>query len=336
MSTLSVCFLADLTGNVDEGMKVTASRISTEVSKQGVNVQVMNPFAFNTIAFWRRLIAFDPDIVHYVPGPSTKSYVLGRLCSTVTRSRLVMSAPLPQLGTVGKLLVSLYSPDKVFVQSEETDRLFSDLGTSTQFVPTGVDLTTYQPVSANEVSNLRMKYDLPQKKTVVLHIGHIKRGRNLYWLKAIQEIPTVQVVVVGSTSTTPDKEVWQSLEEAGCDVRREFYPEIYELYQACDIYVFPTISEENSIQCPASVVEALATGLPVVSTAFGALPSLFPKRERSPVLFVDSKREFEQRVNDIVHDEIEYDEPRLVVEEHGWDRIASQLIEEYERVLTQP
>lgn len=112
---------------------------------------------------------------------------------------------------------------------------------------------------------------------LVLHVGHLNRSRmDEAEMSAVARSPGRRLVIVGSTSTPHDPGLVQELEAAGCQVIGAYLPRIESLYGAADAYLFPTRAQRSSIGVPLSVLEALACGLPVVSTRFEGLPRLFP------------------------------------------------------------
>lgn len=322
--------LADISGNIDEGMKVTAQNLSTSLESKGIEVFIRNPIDSLSISFWRDIRSFEPDIVHYVPGPSTKGIVLGRFCSIATRSPLVMSAPLPQLGLIGEFLLRTGGPNQVFVQSKETEERFQHLGVETVFIPTGVDTDRFVPVDDDTKRHLREKYEIPLNARVVLHVGHIKKGRNLQWLKKLQQRNDLHVVIVGSTTTDIESDIKSRLIDAGCIVRTEYFPAIEEMYALSDVYAFPTKSSTDSIQCPASVIEAMSTNTPVVSTRFGALPHIFDEIEHG-VTFITNYKEFEKKVNQTLLENRAT--PRDSILEFDWEIIGGKILNQYLEVI---
>jgi hypothetical protein len=83
-------------------------------------------------------------------------------------------------------------------------------------------------------------------------------------------VPERDVVVIGSTSTPEDASLRTYLESAGVRVIREVVP-VHEFYRLADAYVFPTVDSEGCVEIPLSVLEALASGLPVLARPFGGL-----------------------------------------------------------------
>jgi glycosyltransferase involved in cell wall biosynthesis len=154
------------------------------------------------------------------------------------------------------------------------------LGVKTHTLPLGVDNKRYCPCGNHEQSDLRAKYSLPASGTVLLHVGHIKRSRNIEWLIEVKrQLPDMSILVVGSTTTIQDKELRVLMENEGIIIIREYMPKIEELYQLADCYVFPVLKYNAAIETPLSVLEAMATNLPILTTRFGSLPDTFHEDE---------------------------------------------------------
>jgi glycosyltransferase involved in cell wall biosynthesis len=154
------------------------------------------------------------------------------------------------------------------------------LGVKTHTLPLGVDNKRYCPCGNHEQSDLRSKYSLPASGTVLLHVGHIKRTRNIEWLIEVKrKLPDMSILVVGSTTTIQDEGFRVLIEKEGLIVRREYIPKIEELYQLADCYVFPVLKYNAAIETPLSVLEAMATNLPILTTRFGSLPDTFHEND---------------------------------------------------------
>jgi len=65
------------------------------------------------------------------------------------------------------------------------------------------------------------------------------------------------------------------LKKYGFRIIDEYVPNIEEIYNLADCYVFPTFKRHNCIDMPLSVMEAMACNIPVISTKFGGLPKIF-------------------------------------------------------------
>ena len=65
------------------------------------------------------------------------------------------------------------------------------------------------------------------------------------------------------------------MEKEGLIVVHKYIPSIEEMYQLADWYVFPVLKNDAAIETPLSVLEAMSTNLPVLTTRFGSLPDTF-------------------------------------------------------------
>lgn len=144
----------------------------------------------------------------------------------------------------------------------------------TKILPLGIDVTRFKPYKAKYI--LREKYKIPKDIFVLLHVGHINRSRNIHWFKKVQEsFGKIQVLIIGSTSTEQDERLFEDLTKSGVLILREVIPDIQEIYQLVDCYCFPVLQNDGAMEVPLSVIESMATNLPVITTPFGRLPELF-------------------------------------------------------------
>ena len=337
---MRICLLGKLTGNIDEGMKNIVFNISSRLSEEH-EVLVLNPLDVFSLHFWHSLKKFNPHIVHYIPGPSLNSFVLVKLISLYLQYlnnkkniKFVMSAPFPKLSKVSEKIIHLFRPDLMIVQSKSSEKIFAKRGFKTILLPlSGVDIKKFRPVKDSVKYKLREKYNIDVDKFVVLHVGHIKEGRNVQILKKVQiKNSDIQVVIVGSTSTRIEEKIYRELINNGCVVIREYINGIEELYQLSDCYIFPTTNKFNCIELPLSVLEAMACNLPVISTKFRALPEFFTEGEG--LIFVDT---YNQIFNEIIKlkninnkDEIN---TRRKVKPFSWNHIIQKLNNIYERLI---
>jgi len=203
------------------------------------------------------------------------------------------------------------------------------LGCPTTFLPNGVDISRFKPVSVEEKCALRMKYDLPLDGFVVLHVGPIKRGRNLQVFTELQA-HGCQSLILGSTTVGMELGLYRELRQAGCMVWRWYFPHVQELYALADCYLFPTLRRGEAIELPLSVLEAMACNLPVISTPFGALERIFAPGDglnfiRGPeeaVIAIEAVRQGGLPIR-----------TREKVLAYSWDSVAFRLEEVYNSLL---
>lgn len=222
--------------------------------------------------------AFGPDLVLYVPSPSSTLSSFLR-CASLRRHAPAathgMVALIPRRhGALVRPVVGSASPDVVFVPSYSSLLHLADIGVPGQLIPVGVDTDTFRPAADGEKIRLRRRYGVGDDHYVYLHVGHLSSKRNLLALRSLRE-DGAEVIVVGSTSTPQDRSLREKLESAGVRVIREVMS-IEELYRLADCYVFPVIDSEGCVEVPLSVLEAMASGLPVLARPFGGLRDHFP------------------------------------------------------------
>lgn len=254
---------------------------------------------FLSLPLRKLLRDFSPDIILYLPEASAtfNSFLRARVLKYMySPAQVMMLSTQSRTYTVLQdfLIRSVLSPDMLFVQNRTDAALFSGKGIDTRLLPPAVDSRRFSPPGTDEKDRIRKQYGISATSKVVLHIGHIKAGRNIEWLREIQSIDNCQVVIVGSTSTKKEDRVKQRLEEAGVMVIDRYIEDISTMYKMSDIYVFPVTSSLNAIDMPLSVLEAMACNLPVITTRFGGLVDVF--HEDSGFRYVDSSEELKEAV----------------------------------------
>jgi len=331
---MKICLLGEFSGNLDEGMRKVSFHFAEEFKKKQHQVLTLDLRDVFTKAFWKDIKNFNPDIIHYIHGPSIKSFILLKVISLYSRdAKTVMSAMHPSFSFLSRQFISVFKPDLILTQSHETEEMFKKRGCKTEFMPCGVDVKKFTPVTVKVKEELREKYGVEKQKFVILHVGSIKRGRNVLLLKELQEKDgTNQVVIVGATSTGIEKEILHQLEKAGCIVWKEYFEEkeIQEIYALSDCYVFPATNVLSAIEIPLSVLEAMSCNLPVISTRFGGLDRAF--EEGDGLIFADKDEDFMQGIEKIKRGGMEI-RTREKVLPYSWENIAKRLEETYERLL---
>ncbi len=188
---------------------------------------------------------------------------------------IVMSTPITGLP---RLLLKM-SGAQVLCLSEESCQTFRDaIGERASHLCTGVDTARFVPADKARKLELRRKYGLPEDKPIVLHVGHMKEGRNIGQMMKID--PCYHAVLAVSTMTAEfeDKELRERLlTRQELTLFDQHIPCIEELYQLSDVYFFPVTARHNCIDVPLSALEAAACGLPVVATPYGELKALLDK-----------------------------------------------------------
>lgn len=333
---MRICLLGECRGNLDEGMRNITLRFANHLSKdhQTLALDLRDVFSKD---FWKKIRDFKPDIIHYLHGPTIKSFILAKMISFYCKdAKVVMSAMRPIIPYLLREFIPLIKPDLILTQSYETEKMFKRLGCKTEFLPSGVDINKFKPVSEETKKELRQKYGFDEDKFIILHIGSIKRGRNIQLLTKLQRDDN-QILIVGSSSTGIDSRVYWNLIESGCIVWVKYIKNIEEIYALSDCYIYPTVSRydflgraiADSIEMPLTVLEAMACNLPVITTKFGALPRAF--KEGDGLFFVENENDIFQALEEIKNG-IKV-KTREKVLPYSWENVVRRLEEIYERLL---
>lgn len=320
---MNVCILGERSEQLDEGMKNFSIQLHSQLSEKGLNSTLLDLREIDTVGFWRTLVRVDPDVVHLVPGPTGKGLTLLRILAETKDCETVATVTQARFNRFSRSAVRYLRPSLVYVQSEAERERFDGLGHTTELLPSGVDLQKFTPQGETATAQLRDELGLPTDERVFLHVGHFKRGRGVESLLELQSYG--HVVIVGSPSTGPEADLVESLRSAGATVQTEYVPDIEKYYRAADAYVFPVTDEENSIQAPLSVLEAMACDLPVVATRFGGLTDLF--EEGDGLRFVSSFDTIQEA--DLKFETVH---TREKVNKYSWDAIVDQVIDSYQRI----
>lgn len=218
-----------------------------------------------------------------------------------------------------KLLRRLKMPH-IYVLSSGMAESLKSIGVVADIVNVGIDRNSYQPAADRHL--LRNKYNIDTSSRVLLHVGHIKVSRNIDWLLEIKAaLPELEIILVGSTATEQDNQLCQQLEQVGIRVLRDYLPDIYEVYQISDIYCFPVIIDTAAMETPLSVLEAMATNLPVITTPFGRLPEQF--QDDNCYRYVTGAEEIIQLLNTSFGDHCKNREKTAV---YSWQATAERLL----------
>ena len=225
---------------------------------------------------------FRPDIVHT---HLAKAGTIGRVAARIAGARVVVHT---YHGTVFRGYFGL-AKSQTFLQIERalshlTTRIIAitpgqrreliELGIGDERkvveIPLGLDLEPFlEPVDRAQV---RSRLGLPPDRPVVAIVARLVPVKNVsLFLRAMASVPSAVALIVG------DGELRTRLEaeaaELGIAGRCRFLgwqSDVHAIYAAADLVTL-TSNNEGS---PVSIIEAMAAGRPIVSTAVGGVPDV--------------------------------------------------------------
>jgi len=184
--------------------------------------------------------------------------------------------------------------------------LQSGVKTKVKVVSNGVDLSRFMP-HFGDTNIIKRKFGIPISKPIILYVGRVDIDKNLITL--IKSIPFVvkkldaHFVIVGQGRER--KKLKEIIREDNLKKNITFVDFIPygddllpKIYQASDIFINPCPTETQSIV----VLEAQATGLPVIVANAGALPEIIKNGQNGFLFNTGDEKELARKVIDILSD----------------------------------
>ncbi len=207
-------------------------------------------------------------------------------------------------------------------------------------VPIGVDLSIFEPVTEHMRNAIREELGLPQDSFI---IGSFQKdgvgwgeGLEPKWIKGpdifvsvierLKKDHNVFVLLTGPARGYLKKE----LERIGVPYKHFYlknYPEIPKFYYALDVYLVTSRAEGG----PKALTEAMAAGVPLVSTRVGMAPDIIEDGFNGLLADVDDVATLSSRVETIIADrELAghlVSKGQNTVGKYAWSEIARQYYE---------
>jgi glycosyltransferase involved in cell wall biosynthesis len=151
-------------------------------------------------------------------------------------------------------------------------------------IPMGVDLNRFNPACRNGDNLMRKTVGASKGETIILYVGRLVWEKGVYDLlhaaaDLIRDVGSaVKLLIVGDG---PEKEgLMRRADELGISRNVVFagnisYEHMHHVYCLADIFVLPSVPTKRwQEQLGMSLIEAMACGLPVITTYSGALPEV--------------------------------------------------------------
>ena len=282
-----------LTDMADEGYLKVANSLVKRIKKAKPDTYVVSYerksdltdcyLNLNKLLINKKLISLikSNSSLLYIPFPAKtfwtalRVFILSLFSRTPVNVILVMKS---KYNPLAKLLLRI-SGANIIVLSKDAEDYYKEFVKEDRvtYLKCGVDTKKFVPVSKEKADALKEKYGF-DNRPVVLHVGHLKAGRNVGELAKIDE--HYQALLVTSTRFKESQESAlkeELLKHPNIKIMDDYIENIEEIYQLCDVYFFPVKESGNCIDVPLSVMEAAACNKPVITTDYGEMKELINK-----------------------------------------------------------
>ena len=277
-----------LTNKADEGCLKLATSIVKRIKQKDENVFVISfermfslsdiNLEINKFHINRQLISLirkkkQPVLYIPFPAPSFSMSLRIWLLSLFARYglRVIMVREYP-MNRVARWLLRSSKAELVVFSKDAFDFFHLIVGDRIMYLKTGVDTEKFTPVTPAKVRELKVKYGFDPDKPLVLHVGHMKSGRNIAELMKIDSKYQILLVVSTLSKERQNQELKEKLLKcSNIRILDVYVPEIQEIYQMCDVYFFPVKQLGYCIDIPLSCLEAASCNKPVVTTDYGKM-----------------------------------------------------------------
>jgi glycosyltransferase involved in cell wall biosynthesis len=206
----------------------------------------------------------------------------------------------------------------------------------------GVDINKFQP--AADKRKVKEELGFNPNDITILSVGRLYARKGLFTL--IESIPTVvkrfknaKFIISGKGQSDEMKKLISHAERLGVKgniVFTGYFPDkkLPKLYQAADVFAFSTFYEHH----PFAVLEALSTGLPVVTTKVGGIPETITDGKNGFMCEPFNSKEFSDRILYLLEHPVEASEmgrlARKTIEERfDWRIVVKKALAVYDEAL---
>jgi glycosyltransferase involved in cell wall biosynthesis len=208
-------------------------------------------------------------------------------------------------------------------------------------VHNGVDTHKFQPVKDKQ--KVKVELGLNPEDTVILSVGRLYARKGLFTLieampSVIKQFKRAKFVISGKGQNDEMTKLYAHAERLGVRdniIFTGYYPDkkLPKLYQAADVFAFSTFYEHH----PFAILEALATGLPVVTTTVGGISETIETGKNGLLVKPADSKQFSEALLYLLEHQTEATEMgikarKTIVEQYDWSILVKETIRVYEEV----
>ncbi|MFA4646420.1 glycosyltransferase family 4 protein [Pyrococcus kukulkanii] len=210
-----------------------------------------------------------------------------------------------------------------------------------EVIPNGVDDELFKPLSEDEKADVKEKLGLEGR--VVLYVSRMSPRKGPHVLlnafqRIVEEIDDVTLVMVGTGEMLPFLKAQAKF--LGIERRVRFLGYVPgeilpKLYASADVFVLPSITSEAF---GIVILEAMASGVPVVATTVGGIPEVVRESESGILVPPGDEVALKRAIIKILSDKNLANKlgkagRKAVEKEYSWKVVVEKIEKVYEEVL---
>ncbi|MCL1971268.1 MAG: glycosyltransferase family 4 protein [Candidatus Bathyarchaeota archaeon] len=206
----------------------------------------------------------------------------------------------------------------------------------------GVDTNKFQP--AKDKQKIKTELGLNPNDHIILSVGRLYARKGLFTLidtlsTVIKQFPNTKLVISGKGQSNEMTKLHTHAKHLAVEKNILFtgyYPDqkLPKLYQAADIFAFSTFYEHH----PFAILEALATGLPVVTTTVGGIAETIETGKNGLLVQPSNSKQFADAILYLLQHpteaaEIGTNARKTVTKHYDWSIVVKEVIQVYQEAL---
>jgi glycosyltransferase involved in cell wall biosynthesis len=206
----------------------------------------------------------------------------------------------------------------------------------------GVDIHKFQP--AADKRKIKAELGFNPDDIAIVSVGRLYARKGLFTLiesipAVVKRFPNAKFIISGKGQSDEMNKLLAHAEQLGVKnniIFTGYYPDrkLPLLYQAADVFAFSTFYEHH----PFAVLEALATGLPVVTTTVGGIPETIQSGKNGLLVEPFNPKQFSEAILYLLEHPSEAAEMgakarQTVVEQLDWRIVVKDAMNVYDEAL---
>ncbi len=294
--------------------------------------------SFLSINLFKLLRAISPNLILYIPYSSVtpasllRTQILKLLC--IKTKVILMALQFRYHSKLSQKFFNLLKFDGIVFSSYKMKNDFSYFKKPYTIFYAGVDIYKFKPVSHIQKKLLKKKYGFSSKDFIILHVGHLKKSRNIDLILKLSHKNTYSFCLILSSTTRNERDcnlISKFNNKQNIKIIDTSLNSIEEIYQLSDCYLFPVQTRIGATEVPLSVLEAMAVNLPVITTPYGALPEMFSHDPERGFYFAQYEEDFSRYLEEISH-RSDFS-TRQMVKDFSWEKRVEDL---YQKLINWP